>query len=186
MLNALNRAQFDVSDIIRRAQGDVVAALRLGPNECSYQTIASHSYWRLRDYGGEDQSRSLLIVAAPIKRPYIWDLTPATCAICFCLRQGLHVHLFGVDAGFTSRRQLWDRRLRARHRRSRRDDNHRRSRRKAVPDRSFAGWHTRGDIRSFFTPKHQGPCAVRRTALLWAVRESLSRCPCYISSTKPF
>ena len=93
MLNALNRAQFDVSDIIRRAQGDVVGALGLNPNECSYQTIASHPHWRLRDYEGEDQSRSLLIVAAPIKRPYIWDLTPATSAIRFCLRQGLHVHL---------------------------------------------------------------------------------------------
>jgi polyhydroxyalkanoate synthase len=92
MLNALNRAQFDVSDIIRRAQGDVVGALGLDPNECSYQTIASHSHWRLRDYGGKD-SRSLLIVAAPIKRPYIWDLTPSTSAIRFCLRQGLHVHL---------------------------------------------------------------------------------------------
>ena len=89
MLNALNRAQFDVSDIIRRAQGAVVGALGLDPNECSYQTIASHSHWRLRDYGGKD-SRSLLIVAAPIKRPYIWDLTPSTSAIRFCLRRGLH------------------------------------------------------------------------------------------------
>ena len=93
MLNALSRAQFDVSDIIRRAQGDVVGALGLDPNECSYQTIASHSHWRLRDYGGQDQSRSLLIVAAPIKRPYIWDLSPSTSAIHFCLRRGLHVHL---------------------------------------------------------------------------------------------
>jgi polyhydroxyalkanoate synthase len=93
MLNALSRAQFDVSDIIRRAQGDVVGALGLDPNECSYQTIASHSHWRLRDYGGQDQSRSLLIVAAPIKRPYIWDLSPSTSAIRFCLRRGLHVHL---------------------------------------------------------------------------------------------
>jgi polyhydroxyalkanoate synthase subunit PhaC len=93
MLNALSRAQFDVSDIIRRAQGDVVGALGLDPNECSYQTIASHSHWRLRDYGDQHQSRSLLIVAAPIKRPYIWDLSPSTSAIRFCLRRGLHVHL---------------------------------------------------------------------------------------------
>ena len=93
MLNAFSRAQFDVSDIIRRAQGDVVGALGLDPNECSYQTIASDSHWRLRDYGDQHQSRSLLIVAAPIKRPYIWDLSPSTSAIRFCLRGGLHVHL---------------------------------------------------------------------------------------------
>src|SRR6516162_8540484 len=64
MLNALNRVQFDLSDIIRRAQGDMLGALGLDPNECSYQTIVSHAHWRLRDYGGEDRSRSLLIVAS--------------------------------------------------------------------------------------------------------------------------
>jgi polyhydroxyalkanoate synthase subunit PhaC len=92
-LNAVQRAQFDANDMLRRAQGDVFSALGLGPSECSYEIITSGSNWRLRDYGGEDQSRSLLIIAAPIKRPYIWDLTPSTSAIRFCLHQGLHVHL---------------------------------------------------------------------------------------------
>jgi polyhydroxyalkanoate synthase len=91
--NDLNFVQFGVSDIIRRAQGDFVGALGLNPSECPYDIIASHSHWRLRDYGGEDHSRSLLIIAAPIKRPYIWDLTPGTSAISFCLRHGMHVHL---------------------------------------------------------------------------------------------
>jgi len=44
MLNALNRAQFDVSDIIRRAQGDIVGALGLDPNECSYQTMEAGKF----------------------------------------------------------------------------------------------------------------------------------------------
>jgi polyhydroxyalkanoate synthase len=92
-LNALNRAQFDVSDVIRRAQGDLVGAFGLDPSECPYRIITSHSHWRLRDYGGEDQSPSLLIIAAPIKKPYIWDLTPSTSSIRLCLRQGLHVQL---------------------------------------------------------------------------------------------
>jgi len=92
-LNALSRAQFDVSDVIRRAQGDLVGAFGLDPSECPYRTITSRSHWRLRDYGGEDQSPSLLIIAAPIKKPYIWDLTPSTSPIRFCLRQGLHVQL---------------------------------------------------------------------------------------------
>ena len=39
------------------------------------------------------KSPSLLIIAAPIKKPYIWDLTPSTSSIRFCLRQGLHVQL---------------------------------------------------------------------------------------------
>ena len=92
-LNAFSRAQFDVSDVIRRAQGDLVGAFGLDPSECPYRIITSHSYWHLRDYGGEDQSPSLLIIAAPIKKPYIWDLTPSTSPIRFCLRQGLHVQL---------------------------------------------------------------------------------------------
>ena len=92
-LNAFNRAQFDASDVIRRAQGDLIGAFGLDPSECPYRIITSHSYWRLRDYGGEDQSPSLLIIAAPIKRPYIWDLAPSTSPIRFCLRQGLHVQL---------------------------------------------------------------------------------------------
>ncbi len=82
-----------MSDVIRRAQGDLIGALGLVPSECPYQIISSHSYWRLRDYGGEDQSPSLLIIAAPIKRPYIWDLTSSISSIRFCLRQSLHVQL---------------------------------------------------------------------------------------------
>jgi polyhydroxyalkanoate synthase len=92
-LDALNRAQFDVSDVIRRAQGDLIGAFGLNPNECPHRIITSRSHWRLRDYGGEDQSPSLLIIAAPIKKPYIWDLTPSTSPIRLCLGQGLHVRL---------------------------------------------------------------------------------------------
>ena len=92
-INALRRAQFDVSDFLRRAQGNVVGAFGLNPQESPYKIISSGAYWRLRDYGGDDRSRSLLIIAAPIKRPYIWDLTPSISAIRFCLHQGLYVQL---------------------------------------------------------------------------------------------
>jgi len=92
-LNALRRAQFDVSDIIRRAQGEVVGAFGLDPQESSHQIIMSRAHWRLRDYGGTHRSRTLLIIAAPIKRPYIWDLAHSISAIRFCLHQGLHVQL---------------------------------------------------------------------------------------------
>src|SRR5215472_909500 len=92
-LNALRRAQFGVSDILRRAQGNVVGALGLDPQESPHQIIASRAHWRLRDYGGDDRLRSLLIIAAPIKRPYIWDLAPSISAVRFCLRHGSHVQL---------------------------------------------------------------------------------------------
>jgi polyhydroxyalkanoate synthase len=67
--------------------------LGFGPVESSYRAIFTAPYWRLRDYGASDQSRSVLIVAAPIKRPYIWDLVPPVSAIRRCLDAGLHVYL---------------------------------------------------------------------------------------------
>jgi polyhydroxyalkanoate synthase len=35
----------------------------------------------------------VFIIAAPIKRPYIWDLSPSASAIRYCMRQGMHVRL---------------------------------------------------------------------------------------------
>ena len=87
------RTLFGMADIVRRAQANAATAFGLGPRECSYRILASAPYWRLRDYGQHATSPSLLIVAAPIKRPYIWDLAPSTSAIRYLLGQGLHVHL---------------------------------------------------------------------------------------------
>ena len=39
-LNAVRRAQFGVTDILRRLLGDAIAAYGLGPSECQYQIIA--------------------------------------------------------------------------------------------------------------------------------------------------
>ena len=85
--------QFSATDAFRRMQGDLLASLGLGPVESGYRVVASGLYWRLRDYGSTRPSRSVLIVAAPIKRPYIWDLTPAVSAIRYCLGAGQRVYL---------------------------------------------------------------------------------------------
>ena len=65
----------------------------LGPRECQFQVICSGPHWRFRAYGGPDARPSLLMVPAPIKRPYIWDLTPSVSAVRYCLHQGFRVHL---------------------------------------------------------------------------------------------
>jgi polyhydroxyalkanoate synthase subunit PhaC len=90
---ALSFAQFDMIDAFRRMQGDFLACFGLGPVESSHRVIASGPYWNLRDYGASDQSPAVLIVAAPIKRPYIWDLAPPVSAIRRCLEAGLRVYL---------------------------------------------------------------------------------------------
>lgn len=79
-------------DWMRRAQGDILDAAGFGPSECLYRVVASGPYWRLRDYGHEGGT-PLLVVAAPIKHPYLWDLTPAVSALRCCLDYGLHVRL---------------------------------------------------------------------------------------------
>jgi polyhydroxyalkanoate synthase len=79
-------------DWVRRAQGDFLGAAGFGPTECFYRIVASGPHWRLRDYGGEG-GVPLLVVAAPIKHPYLWDLTPAVSVLRCCLDHGLHVFL---------------------------------------------------------------------------------------------
>jgi polyhydroxyalkanoate synthase len=92
-LATLWRGQFMAMDALRRAQGTALDAFGLGPREHPYQAIDAGYHWRLRDYGGHAAAQPLLIVAAPIKRPYIWDLAPSASAIGLCLREGLHVYL---------------------------------------------------------------------------------------------
>ena len=86
-------AYFAISDLFRRVQANALGVVGLGPRECQYQVIKSRSFWRLRDYSGPDAAPPLLVVAAPIKRPYIWDLAPAVSVLRYCLRHGLHVYL---------------------------------------------------------------------------------------------
>ena len=84
---------FGLMDILRKAQGEALEGLGFGPTECGYEVLASGAHWRLRDYGGPNVGAALLIVAAPIKRPYIWDFAPSVSAVRYCLRRGLRVHL---------------------------------------------------------------------------------------------
>jgi polyhydroxyalkanoate synthase len=85
--------QFSVVDAFRRLQGDALASLGFGPVETPYRVTDTGAFWRLRDYGSDAQGRAVLIVAAPIKRPYIWDLTPDVSVIRRCLGAGLRVYL---------------------------------------------------------------------------------------------
>src|SRR5262252_5746662 len=91
--NAICVAHFAMIDRLHHAQGDALDVLGLGPRECAFQLISSGPNWRLRAYGGPDAAPLLLMVPAPIKRPYIWDLTPSVSAVRYCLNHGFRVHL---------------------------------------------------------------------------------------------
>lgn len=84
---------FAAVDASRRAQGRVLGLLGFGPAEHRHRIVASGRLWRLRHYAGPETGPIVLIVAAPIKRPYIWDLTPSVSAVRYCLRHGLRIYL---------------------------------------------------------------------------------------------
>ncbi len=79
-------------DLLRQIQGETLDRVGLGPTECDYGVVASGARWRLRRYA-QSEGPPLLIVAAPIKRPYIWDLTPEVSAVRRCLDARLGVYL---------------------------------------------------------------------------------------------
>ena len=82
-----------LADTFRQMQGQVLDLCGFGPVECRYRVLASGKLWRLREYAGADAGSPLLIVAAPIKRPYIWDIAPSVSVVRRCLQHGLRVYL---------------------------------------------------------------------------------------------
>ncbi|MGB8279007.1 MAG: alpha/beta fold hydrolase [Methylovirgula sp.] len=89
----IRSTQFTVTDVLRRGEGEVLGRIGCDPQECAYRVVSSGPFWRLREYVQPHAGPCLLIVAAPIKRPYIWDLAPAVSAVRHCLEHRLRVFL---------------------------------------------------------------------------------------------
>ncbi|MBJ3776584.1 alpha/beta fold hydrolase [Acuticoccus mangrovi] len=90
---ALRTAQLSAMDEWRGAQARALDLFGFGARECRYEVVASGPGWRLRRYPGKGGGAPLLMVPAPIKRPYIWDLAPSVSAVRFCRDRGFGVHL---------------------------------------------------------------------------------------------
>jgi polyhydroxyalkanoate synthase subunit PhaC len=84
---------FAAADGARQALAAFLGFLGLGPSECRYRIIASGAHWRLRAYAASANGPSVLIVSAPIKRPYIWDISHKASVIRHCLGHGLRIYL---------------------------------------------------------------------------------------------
>lgn len=90
----VNWALFEHLDRTRRLQGAMMDAAGLGPAETPYETVYKGPGVSLRRYGqAAGGGPPLLIVPAPIKRPYIWDLSPAVSAVRRCLAAPARVFL---------------------------------------------------------------------------------------------
>lgn len=84
---------FDLLDRCRRLQGHNFDRLGLGPIETPHRIVHESAGLRLRHYGGTGTGTPLLIVPAPIKRPYIWDLAPECSVVRHALARQLRVYL---------------------------------------------------------------------------------------------
>src|SRR3546814_8743566 len=82
-------------DEARRHAGRMPDAAGLGVVETPSRVIAEFPGARVRSYRPADAGErpTLLIIAAPFKRAYIWDLMPAVSVVRRCLAHGLGVYL---------------------------------------------------------------------------------------------
>lgn len=85
---------FESIDKKRKVQGELLDRLNLGRQESPYRIVLSRPGVRLRCYGaGSGGKPVLLIVPAPIKAPYIWDLSRQRSVVRLALRHGMAVFL---------------------------------------------------------------------------------------------
>jgi polyhydroxyalkanoate synthase len=89
---------FLILDALRRQRGLAWDALGFGPRQAPYRIIAERPGMRLRAYEGPagELSRdrpAVLILPAPFKRSYIWDLRPDVSVVRRCQENGLAVFL---------------------------------------------------------------------------------------------
>ncbi len=85
-------APMALSDSVRQMQGRALEWLGFGPDESRYDVLYANRRWRVRKYAG-GRGAPLLIVAAPIKRPYVWDLSPQASTLKHCLQHHFHPYL---------------------------------------------------------------------------------------------
>ena len=85
---------FEQLDRVRRAQGAIMDLAGFGPAETPYRVVHKEAGAALRRYGsGEETGPPVLVVPAPIKRPYVWDAAPEVSVVRRCLAAGLRPYL---------------------------------------------------------------------------------------------
>ncbi|MDQ1924801.1 alpha/beta fold hydrolase [Massilia pseudoviolaceinigra] len=90
---------FEGIDRLRQRQGNTMDRLGLGARVTPSHVVFSAPGLRLRSYGaGMARCPPLLIVPAPIKRWYIWDLSPERSVVRKALAQGFGVYVIEWSA----------------------------------------------------------------------------------------
>lgn len=81
-------------DRMRQARGRLLDQLGYGPQEAPFSVLHAEAGLKLRKYaGGAENGPPVLLVPAPIKKAYIWDLTPQVSVVRRWLEKGFQVYL---------------------------------------------------------------------------------------------
>lgn len=82
------------TDEVRRAQGCLLDIVGFGPQTTPSRTVSRWRAAHLLAYQAANAAQPvLLIVPAPIKAAYIWDLAPGSSAVARCAAAGMRVYL---------------------------------------------------------------------------------------------
>lgn len=82
------------TDCLRRSRGALLDAAGLGPLETPFRVVHAQAGLTLRSYGEPSRNGPVvLLIPAPIKRCYIWDLAPDISVVRHCLQRGMRVYL---------------------------------------------------------------------------------------------
>ncbi len=86
---------FKQADRERRLRGRLLDSAGLGPVQMPSRILHAQAGLQVRAYGtpAQDDGPAMLLVPAPIKRFYIWDLAPHASVVRHCLQQGMRVYL---------------------------------------------------------------------------------------------
>ena len=76
-----------------QAQGGLLEAGGVGPQESPFRVVFKGAVYNLRCYGGQESGPVVLIVPAPIKKAYLWDLFPGASVVRRLLGGGFRVYL---------------------------------------------------------------------------------------------
>jgi polyhydroxyalkanoate synthase len=88
------RATLVAGDQVRRSQGRLMDLLGWGPQSRPSRVLVATPEFRVRSFAPvRSPAPPLLLVSAPIKRAYIWDLMPAASTVRLLIEAGFAVHL---------------------------------------------------------------------------------------------
>ncbi|HEX7636463.1 MAG TPA: alpha/beta fold hydrolase [Noviherbaspirillum sp.] len=88
------RLWYETLDQTRRRRGAMMDSMGVRALESPWNKILERPGMRLRHYGSRSANGPVaLIIPAPIKRPYIWDLSPGRSVVRHALAHGLQVYL---------------------------------------------------------------------------------------------